>query len=146
MLRRPKPPAAPVAKPEAQPTSRHLFEDAVIRVVPRVEREEFLNVGVVVLCRAQGFLAVRAALSEARLCAFAPADLDLDDLRARLLAIERICGGRAEGGPIGQLGLAERFRWLTAARSTVVQMSAVHPGLCHDPAATLERLFGELVG
>ena len=122
----------------------HLFEYAVLRVVPRVEREEFLNVGVVVLCRAQNFLQTRFALPEARLRAFSAA-LDLDDLAARLRAFERICQGRAAGGPIGQLALAERFRWLTATRSTVVQTSPVHPGLCADAAETLARLHAQLV-
>lgn len=135
-----------MAESANQSATPHLFEYAVIRVVPRVEREEFANVGVVLLCRAQNFLSVRFALPEVRLRALATDDtLDFADLCARLTAIECICRGRTEGGPIGQLGLAERFRWLTAARSTVVQASAVHPGLCHEPAATLERLFGELV-
>jgi hypothetical protein len=123
-----------------------LFEYAVLRVVPRVEREEFVNVGVILYCPAQGFLQVKSELDEARLRAFAGPRLDLDDLRERLRAFERICRGRAEGGPIGQLAVASRFRWLTAQRSTVVQTSAVHPGLCADAGATLARLFAELVG
>jgi hypothetical protein len=125
---------------------KHLFEYAVLRVVPRVEREEFLNVGVVLYCRDQGFLQCRYQLPAERLRAFAgPAAPDLDELTARLQAFELICQGRRQGGPIGQLGLAERFRWLTATRSTVVQTSAVHPGLCHDAAAMLERLHAQLV-
>ena len=100
----------------------HLFEYAVLRVVPRVEREEFLNVGVIVYCRSQGFLQTRFEVSEARLRAFAPA-LDQQEITARLHACERICQGRATGGTIGQLPIAERFRWLTATRSTVVQCS-----------------------
>lgn len=123
-----------------------LFEYAVLRVVPRVEREEFLNVGVILFCPAQGFLQAKFALNEARLLAFATTQLDLADLHARLHSFERICGGRAAGGPIGQLAIASRFRWLTAQRSTVVQTSAVHPGLCEDAAATLARLFAQLVG
>jgi hypothetical protein len=123
----------------------HLFEYAVLRVVPRVEREEFLNVGVILYCPAQGFLHVQSELNEARLLAFASAGLDIADLRERLRSFERICRGRAEGGPIGQLAVASRFRWLTAQRSTVVQTSAVHPGLCLDAGATLARLFAELV-
>ena len=123
-----------------------LFEYAVLRVVPRVEREEFLNVGVILYCAAQGFLQVKTELNETRLLAFAGPTLDVKDLRARLRAFERICRGRAEGGPIGQLAVASRFRWLTAQRSTVVQTSAVHPGLCDDAGATLARLFAELVG
>ena len=124
----------------------HVFEYAVLRVVPRVEREEFLNVGVILYCRGLRFLHSRCALPEARLRAFAGPALDLPDLRARLGAVEQICQGRPHGGPIGELTLPERFRWLTAARSTVLQASPTHPGLCTDAAATLDRLFGELVG
>ncbi|MFD2787484.1 DUF3037 domain-containing protein [Hymenobacter rubripertinctus] len=123
----------------------HLFEYAVLRVVPRVEREEFLNVGVILYCAAQGFLETRCQLPEDRLRAFTAAGLDFDDLRARLRAFERICQGRRAGGPIGQLAVASRFRWLTATRSTVIQTSAVHPGLCEDPVATLARLYEQLV-
>lgn len=126
--------------------AKHLFEYAVLRVVPRVEREEFLNVGVVLYCRSLGFLQCVYELPAARLQAFACTTLDLDDLHNRLRAFEKICQGRREGGPIGQLPVAERFRWLTATRSTVVQTSAVHPGLCEVPADTLARLFQELVG
>ena len=123
---------------------KHLFEYAVLRVVPRVEREEFLNVGVIVFCRAQGFLQTRFELPEARLRALAPA-LDLAEVTARLHAFERVCLGRASGGTIGGLPLAERFRWLTATRSTVVQTSPVHPGRCADAAETLARLHAQLV-
>ncbi|MBO0931615.1 DUF3037 domain-containing protein [Fibrella aquatilis] len=122
----------------------HVFEYAVIRVVPRVEREEFLNVGVILYCAAQGFLQTRHYLPEDRLRAFSP-EVDLDELHARLDSFNKICAGRATGGPIGQLAPAARFRWLTATRSTVIQASAVHPGLCTDAAETLARLFGELV-
>lgn len=124
---------------------KHLFEYAVLRVVPRVEREEFLNVGVILYCRPQGFLQTRFALPEARLLAFAGSQLDVAELAARLQAFERICRGRPEGGIIGGLPLAERFRWLTATRSTIVQTSAVHPGLCDDAAETLARLYAQLV-
>ncbi len=128
------------------PAELHVFEYAVVRVVPRVEREEFCNVGVIVFCAAQGFLQVQTALPEAKLRALAGAnELDFSDLTNRLHAFDRICRGRAEGGPIGQLTPASRFRWLTAARSTIVQTSAVHPGRCTDAAATLARLFAELV-
>ncbi|WP_242917838.1 DUF3037 domain-containing protein [Pontibacter liquoris] len=123
---------------------KHLFEYAVIRVVPRVEREEFLNVGVIMYCAAKGFLQTRFALNEARLRAFS-ADLDLEEVMERLHAFERICGGRATGGTIGQLPVASRFRWLTATRSTIVQTSPVHPGLCTDAPETLERLYAQLV-
>lgn len=123
---------------------RHLFEYAVIRVVPRVEREEFLNVGVILLCSSRGFLQIRYTLNEARLQA-AFGELDMEELRARLQAFEKVCAGRREGGSIGQLGTASRFRWLTANRSTIVQTSAVHPGLCLDPAETLDKLHRDLV-
>jgi hypothetical protein len=124
---------------------KHVFEYAVLRVVPRVEREEFLNVGVVVYCRGLNFLQVRYQLPAERLRAFAGEHLDPVEVLERLRAFERICRGRAEGGPIGQLGLAERFRWLTATRSTVLQCSAVHPGLCEDGELLLARLFAQLV-
>ncbi|MCP2045479.1 DUF3037 domain-containing protein [Pontibacter sp. HSC-36F09] len=123
---------------------RHLFEYAVIRVVPRVEREEFLNVGVILLCNSRGFLQIRYTLNEARLRAVF-GELDMEELRARLQAFEKVCAGRREGGPIGQLGTASRFRWLTANRSTIVQTSAVHPGLCLDPVETLDKLHRDLV-
>lgn len=123
---------------------RHLFEYAVLRVVPRVEREEFLNVGVILLCSAQGFLKTRYTLDEQRLKALFR-ELDMEELHARLQAFEKVCAGRREGGPIGQLGTASRFRWLTANRSTIVQTSAVHPGMCTNPLEALEKLHRDLV-
>ena len=122
----------------------HLFEYAVLRVVPLVEREEFLNVGVIVYCRSLGFLQTQFEVPKARLRAFAPA-LDQEEITTRLRAFERICQGRATGGTIGQLPIAERFRWLTATRSTVVQTSPVHPGLCTNAAETLAQLHAQLV-
>lgn len=126
----------------------HLFEYAVLRLVPRIEREEFVNAGVILYCREQQFLRCRWLLPQDRLLALAgPAAeyLPLPELQQRLQAIEHICQGGRQGGPIGQLGPAERFRWLTAQRSTMVQASPVHPGLCRDAAATLEQLFQQLV-
>ena len=123
---------------------KHLFEYAVIRVVPCVEREEFLNVGIILYCASRGFLQTVYSLPEERLRAF-NLELDIPELQQRLHAFERICAGRAQGGPIGQLPIASRFRWLTATRSTVVQTSAVHPGLCTDPQETLSRLFAKMV-
>lgn len=123
---------------------KHLYEYAIIRVVPRVDRQEFINVGVILYCQAQGFLQTRYELNENRLHALWP-NLDLPELHERLRAFERVCAGRKEGGPIGQLPLSGRFRWLTAARSTVVQTSPVHPGLCESAADTLSRLYHELV-
>ncbi|MFO7170758.1 MAG: DUF3037 domain-containing protein [Chloroflexota bacterium] len=120
--------------------ARSVFEYAVIRVVPRVEREEFVNVGVVLFCRSQRFLEARIRLDRARLLALAP-ELDLPAVEQQLEYIPLVCRGGAEAGPIGELPPHERFRWLTAPRSTVVQPSAVHSGLCDDPRAALERLL-----
>lgn len=123
---------------------KHLFEYAVIRVVPSVEREEFLNVGVIVYCPAKGYLQTVYELNEKRLCSFS-GKVEVEELQERLRAFTRICAGGADGGTIGKLPLASRFRWLTATRSTVVQTSAVHPGLCVDPQETLMRLHAQLV-
>lgn len=123
---------------------KHLFEYAVIRVVPCVEREEFLNVGVIVFCARQGFLQTVYALNEERLCAFS-GKVDVAELKEGLRSFERICAGGEEGGPIGKLPISSRFRWLTATRSTVVQTSPVHPGLCTDAGETLTRLHTQLV-
>lgn len=121
------------------------FEYAVIRVVPKVEREEFLNVGVVLFCKAQKFLGVKWKIDEARLNALSD-KLDANELRDYLQAFERISNGANDGGDIAKLPIAERFRWLTATRSTIVQTSKVHPGLCDDAAEKLDQLFAQLVG
>ena len=123
---------------------KHLFEYAVIRVVPRVEREEFLNIGVILYCAKQQFLQAKYYLDETRLHAFS-ADLDLNELKDHVCAFERICIGEPMAGPIGKLDMASRFRWLTATRSTILQTSKVHPGFCEDALETLERLFQQLV-
>lgn len=123
---------------------KHLFEYAVIRVMPRVERGEFVNVGVILFCPAEGFLQTRYELNAGRLQALS-AGLDMGELEERLQAFQRICAGGAGGGTIGQLPLAGRFRWLTATRSTIVQTSKVHPGLCGDALETLNRLHEQLV-
>ncbi len=120
------------------------FEYAIVRVVPRVEREEFINVGVILFCKAQRFLAARIKLDEQRLATLAP-DCDLVKIRERLALIPRICAGGAAAGPIGDLPQAERFRWLTAPRSTVVQVSPVHSGLCDEARAALDEMFEEMV-
>ena len=121
-----------------------LFEYAIIRVVPRVEREEFLNVGVVLYCRDLQFLGMRYTVDEQRLLNFCK-DIDLQELKEHLLAYENICKGNSNGGPIAKLDLPSRFRWLTATRSTIVQSSQVHPGLCKDPELTLTNLHEKLV-
>jgi hypothetical protein len=123
---------------------KSLFEYAVIRIVPRVEREEFLNVGVVLYCPSQKFLQAAFEINEARVKAFYP-DTNIALLHSYLCAFKLICGGDPGGGPISQLPIAERFRWLTAARSTMLQTSSVHSGLCVDAAETLESLYNRLV-
>lgn len=122
----------------------HLFEYAVIRIVPRVEREEFLNTGVILYCAKERFLQTRFMLQEERLLAMC-GSVDIEEVKVHLHAFELIARGDAAGGPIAKLDLASRFRWLTATRSTVVQTSKVHPGLCTDPAQTLEKLYRQLV-
>lgn len=122
----------------------HLFEYAVIRVVPKVEREEFFNVGVILYCRQHTFLKAMFSLNEEKLRAFCK-ELDITEVQKHLQALEQIASGAADAGPIAKLDIASRFRWLTATRSTVVQSSKVHPGLCVDPLAALEKLFAQLV-
>lgn len=123
---------------------KHLFEYAVIRVVPRVEREEFLNVGVIVYCSRLKYLQLIYTLDTDRLLTFYP-KLDIAELAEHLKAFEAITKGSKDGGPIAQLDLANRFRWLTATRSTILQSSKVHPGFCGDPAAALQRMHATLV-
>lgn len=124
--------------------AKNLFDYAVIRVVPRVEREEFINVGVIVFCKAEKFLQAKYILDSERLLAFS-AELDVEVLKSNLRAMEQICMGSKEGGAIGELDIASRFRWLTATRSTVLQTSKVHPGYTENAAETLEKLFVQLV-
>ena len=124
---------------------KHLYEYAVIRVVPGVEREEFFNAGVIVYCAFQRFLQLRYCVDEQKLRIFS-GKAEAEDIRERLQAFQKICAGGAAGGPIGQLPLASRFRWLIAARSTIIQTSPVHPGLCADAETTLQELFRKLVG
>ncbi|HEV2801266.1 MAG TPA: DUF3037 domain-containing protein [Pyrinomonadaceae bacterium] len=123
---------------------RHSFNYAVVRVVPHAEREEFVNVGVIVHCQATDFLDAAFELDERRLAAFAP-DLDLNELRAHLEAIRLICEGGERGGTIGRLPRRARFDWLVAPRSTIVQTSPVHAGLCSDPRRALVDLLRKMV-
>jgi hypothetical protein len=122
----------------------HPFQYAVVRVVPRVERGESLNAGVILLCRPKRFLAARVALDEDRLRAIAPS-VDPSTIATHLAAIERIAAGDPDAGPIAALGQGERFHWLVAPSSTVIQPSEVHTGLCDDPAVELDHLFDRLV-
>lgn len=122
----------------------HLFEYAVIRVVPHVEREEFVNVGVILFCSRLKFLQTRVHLHEAKIKALCE-KIDIEEIRNHITSFEKICAGGPDSGPIGKLSQAERFRWLTATRSTVLQTSKVHPGLCPDPLELIERLFAQFV-
>jgi hypothetical protein len=119
------------------------FDYAVVRIVPRVERDEFINAGVIVFCPEQNFLGARVHLNEARMAAFAP-HIDLDLVSGRLSGLMAVCAGNPNAGPIARLGLRERFYWLVSPRSTMLQMSSVHSGLCANPERTLTRLFKHL--
>ena len=121
------------------------FDYATIRVVPRVDREEFVNAGVILFCRERQFLEARVALDPTRVRGLY-AESDLETIERHLEAVPRICLGSPHGGPIGALPIHERFHWLVAPRSTVIQMSPVHAGLCESPNETLARLFESLVG
>jgi len=120
------------------------FDYAIVRVVPRVEREEFLNAGVILYCLTQRFLAARVSLDPARLRALDP-EVDVELVQGHLESIPRVCAGGREAGPIGQLPQKERFHWLVAPRSTILQTSPVHSGLCADPQAALDALFARMV-
>ena len=123
-----------------------VYDYAVVRVVPRVEREEFINAGVIVSCQRSGYLQAAMALDEARLLAL-DAHADLDTVRRHLRAIVAICAGLPEGGPIAQLPFRARFHWLTARRSSIIQTSPVHTGLCveADAGAALNRIMDRMV-
>jgi hypothetical protein len=120
------------------------YDYAIVRVVPRVEREEFVNVGVIVSCVERDYLAAKIDLDAARLVAI-DRDVDLDSVRANLDSIPAICRGGPAAGPIGRLSARERFHWLVAPRSTIIQTSRVHMGRCRDPAALLEHLIETMV-
>ena len=120
------------------------YDYAVIRVVPKVDREEFINVGVILSCPDKSFLEARIKLNESRLLALDPS-LDLEMLRTHLATIPTICHGGDGAGPIGQLPQRQRFHWLVAPRSTIIQTSPVHTGRCSDPAAALEHLVIKMV-
>jgi hypothetical protein len=120
------------------------FQYAVLRLVPRVEREEFVNVGVIVFCRTRRFLQARVALDPRRIEALAPG-FELDTVREHLEARVRVAAGDPDGGPIAALPQSERFHWLVAPSSTVIQTSSVHSGLCDEPESVLDRLFAKLV-
>ncbi|MDP1570040.1 MAG: DUF3037 domain-containing protein [Vicinamibacterales bacterium] len=122
----------------------HAYDYAIVRVVPRVDRGEQINVGVILSCADSSFLESRIELDEARLRALDPS-LDLEAVRAHLAIIPAVCAGGPAAGPIGALPPRGRFRWLVSPRSTVIQMSPVHTGRTPDPAAALERLLETMV-
>jgi hypothetical protein len=124
--------------------TRSPFEYAIVQVVPRVERGEAFNAGIVLMCRARRFLGARVHLDEALLVAMNP-DCDPEVVRAHLAAIEGIAAGAPDAGPIARLSMAERFHWLVSPSSTIIGTSAVHTGLTSDPAATLDHLVRTLV-
>jgi hypothetical protein len=120
------------------------YDYAIVRVVPRVDREEFVNVGVIVSCPSRDFLAARIELDEARLTAL-DGTLDLAAVRKHLASIPTICAGGPEAGPIGKLTPRERFHWLVAPRSTIIQTSRVHSGKCNDPEKLMDHLLDAMV-
>jgi hypothetical protein len=126
------------------PESRSPFAYTVLRAVPRVERGEFINVGVVLFCREKRFLGARIGLDVGRLAALAP-ESDPTEIRTQLEAVVRVAEGGADAGPIARLSQSERFHWISSPHSTIVQRSEAHTGLTDDPAASLEHLFRTLV-
>lgn len=123
---------------------KHLFEYATIRLVPRVEREEFINVGIILYCSSEKFLKTQFNINTLKISAFCP-EVDIEEVSTRLHAFAQICEGGEAGGPIGALPMASRFRWLTANRSTIIQTSPVHPGLCTQAEETFEKLYHKLI-
>jgi hypothetical protein len=121
-------------------SGRRAFDYVIVQVVPRVDRDERINVGVILFCPAAAYLGARIALDEGRLRALAP-DADVAAVAHQLEAVRAVAAGEAAAGPIAALPASERFHWLTAPRSTIVQPSSPHAGLCDDPAAALDHLF-----
>ena len=121
-----------------------LYDYALVRLVPCVEREEFINVGVILFSRTRRFLSALVHLDEQRALALDP-QLDLQAVQQHLDTIPMICAGGKEAGYVGQLSQSERFHWLVSPRSTIIQTSPVHSGLCDDPEAALQHLFKTMV-
>jgi hypothetical protein len=132
------------AETKPTPPAGFTYDYSIIRVVPRVDRGEQINVGVILSCADTDFLDVRIALDERLLLAMAPT-VDLDAVRAQLAVFPAVCRGGGEAGPIGQLPPRGRFRWLVSPRSTMIQPSPVHTGRTTDPAACLENLMARVV-
>ncbi|CAD0007830.1 DUF3037 domain-containing protein [Flavobacterium salmonis] len=122
----------------------HLYEYAVIRVVPRVEREEFLNIGIILFCKKAKFIKVLSHIDDAKIQALSN-DFDVEQLHCNITALKKIATGDKDGGPIGEMDIPSRFRWLTAIRSSAIQTSRPHPGMCEDLEKTIQRLFEDLV-
>lgn len=122
----------------------HLFDYVIVRAVPRPEREEFINVGVILSCPSEGFLEAAIEIDEARLIALSK-NVDLPMLHAHLMSIPKICRGGRPAGPIGQLTQRERYHWLVATRSAMIQTSCSHTGWCENPSAALDQLMLSMV-
>ncbi len=120
------------------------YEYAVIRLVPKVEREEFLNIGVIIFSKRKKYLGIKFEINGKRIAAFS-SETDVDLIRKYIEAWESICNGEPNGGAIGKFEISSRFRWLTASRSTIIQSSKTHPGLCHEPEKVLDELFERYV-
>lgn len=123
---------------------KHLYEYAVIRVVPKVEREEFINIGLMLFCKPQKYLRIEYQIPSEKIKALCP-EFDVEQLAENLESFTKICSGKKEGGPIGTFEIAERFRWLTAVRSSSIQTSRPHPGFSLDLDKTFEKLYSELI-
>lgn len=121
-----------------------LYEYAIIRLVPQVERGEFINIGVILMDKKNDFLRLRYELNKERLEAFSK-EIDIEMIKEYLTGWEKVCAGSKEGGKIGNLEIRVRFRWLTANRSTIIQSSPVHPGFSNDPVAELDKLMTKFV-
>ncbi len=124
--------------------NRVTYEYAIIRLVPKVEREEFLNIGVILYSKRKKYLGIQYQIDAQRITAFSK-EVDTDLIQKYIAAWEAICEGTPDSGPIGQLEIATRFRWLAASRSTIIQTSKIHPGLCEDPEKILKDIFERYV-
>jgi hypothetical protein len=123
---------------------KHLYEYAVIRLVPRVERGEYINIGLVLYCKSLKTLDFVFQINKSRILSLFP-EVDLEEVESHLLSFQKICQGTPDSGLIGSQDLASRFRWLTARRSTIIQASEIHPGYCQQPTAALNKIFEEMV-
>ena len=123
---------------------QHLYDYAVIRVVPRVEREEFINIGLMMYCKRQKYLRIDYQIPTAKILLFSP-EFDVEQLKINLESFKKICSGKKEGGPIATFEIAERFRWLTAIKSSSIQTSRPHSGFSENLDVTFDKLYAELV-